>query len=416
MVAINDLPAIEGKQKRYTPKVPEEVIGKEWRLWNLKRKGFINMVTPVNPIMPLAVSGKENCTIRIMRSTQIIDDDDCCQRGAQRVFMELVRGSAIADDSDSKSCYISCRSKSPVHDGSFVSLVSAVGAHEVFEMEYSAVDNSFIFKSWNGYYLHYNETANWLAFNRCSKRIEQGGVFLPVKGRWELLGEEEVDRAHYIADLVEELSTSIFQYYFREIRVLAESHISILKQINASSDNLLCLYPDKSITHLLLLLIKYSAPTEIIAEVVYSWPESVFWKNEESGSMALHEACLLGSEEVIPLVLNANPAAATVNAGKLGLPVEHYLTNSKCNEDVKEILRDAFRRNSSVTGGDGILLVAIASMTYFEKDSTAVEHECDFFRSSYCWGEDSDAVECNIVSYERYAKYKLKKAQKVSST
>jgi len=51
-------------------------------------------------------------------------------------------------------------------------------------------------------------------------------------------------------------------------------------------------------------------------------------------------------------------------------------------------------------------------MAYFEENLNLTTNEQEhFFRFFYCWGEDSEASNYNLKSYERYAKYKLKNAQ-----
>lgn len=82
--------------------------------------------------------------------------------------------------------YLSCRRKCSLTNSCLAEFRSKQGAFEIFTMRFcfSEDGNHFaVFKSFNGFYLHYNETFHTGAFKACTARDENG---LPVKGRWKL--------------------------------------------------------------------------------------------------------------------------------------------------------------------------------------------------------------------------------------
>ena len=87
-----------------------------------------------------------------------------------------------------KTVYISCGS---ILLGGCVShYEDHITPKATFIMRHCEDDDTYTFESWNGYYLHYNETALVIDFKECSQRYPNG---MPVKGRWELrqTNEEE---------------------------------------------------------------------------------------------------------------------------------------------------------------------------------------------------------------------------------
>ena len=91
---------------------------------------------------------------------------------------------AIIDSTSNK--YLSCRRKCLITNSCLAEFRSQQGAFEIFTMQFcfSEDGNHFaIFKSFNGYYLNYNETFYTGAFKACTARDENG---LPIKGRWKL--------------------------------------------------------------------------------------------------------------------------------------------------------------------------------------------------------------------------------------
>jgi hypothetical protein len=86
--------------------------------------------------------------------------------------------------------YLSCRKMCLATRSSLSEYRGKVTMHETFEMFHVELDNSYIFRAYNGLSLFANDTFHTVAFKTCSEH--NGG--LPVKGRWDLLLEEESGR------------------------------------------------------------------------------------------------------------------------------------------------------------------------------------------------------------------------------
>jgi hypothetical protein len=82
--------------------------------------------------------------------------------------------------------YLSCRRKSLISNSCLAEFRSKQGEFEIFTMRFCFSESGrhyAIFKSHNGYYLHYNETFHTGEFKTCKARNANG---LPMKGRWLL--------------------------------------------------------------------------------------------------------------------------------------------------------------------------------------------------------------------------------------
>eukprot|EP00551_Chaetoceros_affinis_P016536 CAMPEP_0203698670 /NCGR_PEP_ID=MMETSP0091-20130426/22580_1 /ASSEMBLY_ACC=CAM_ASM_001089 /TAXON_ID=426623 /ORGANISM="Chaetoceros affinis, Strain CCMP159" /LENGTH=218 /DNA_ID=CAMNT_0050571153 /DNA_START=51 /DNA_END=704 /DNA_ORIENTATION=+ len=79
--------------------------------------------------------------------------------------------------------YLSCGEPSRINDSCpcTYNRSGIISNREIFQMIYCEDDGTYIFKSWNGYYLHYYESTNSIAFTRCKLQING---LPPEKGRW----------------------------------------------------------------------------------------------------------------------------------------------------------------------------------------------------------------------------------------
>ncbi|CAB9509426.1 expressed unknown protein [Seminavis robusta] len=150
--------------------------------WNNKNGSFMDHGL-VNPVLSIAKGGKFR--INCLESAEYIRLAEKSEEPVSlRVTIQCVNSNGMGGG------YISCRREFGGTRSSLAEYRQAVGDYEVFEMIHCDYDNSYIFKAHNGLYLHNNDTYHTVAFKTCSERSEG----LPVKGRWDLLLEEESDR------------------------------------------------------------------------------------------------------------------------------------------------------------------------------------------------------------------------------
>mmetsp|Transcript_32888 Transcript_32888/g.40392 ORF Transcript_32888/g.40392 Transcript_32888/m.40392 type:complete len:231 (+) Transcript_32888:298-990(+) len=153
----------------------EDVIGKEWYFWTIHGESFMGSGA-TNPI--LTTKAGECNKFRIVPV------------GPGGIQNGTIAEVAIEHTSNNgKKTYISCHRPFFVTNSCLAQYRKNIGTFETFIMTYYEIDNSFIFQSHNDYYLHYNETFHTVAFKTCSER-EDG---FPMKGRWELLGTNEMN-------------------------------------------------------------------------------------------------------------------------------------------------------------------------------------------------------------------------------
>ena len=87
--------------------------------------------------------------------------------------------------------YISCGGSWKnwqISDSCHAHYTNQITKKETFLMTHCEDDNTYTFKSYNGYYLHYNEKFLTVAFKRCRRRKQNQ---MPVKGRWSLRQSNE---------------------------------------------------------------------------------------------------------------------------------------------------------------------------------------------------------------------------------
>ena len=89
-----------------------------------------------------------------------------------------------SQNASSQMEYISCGDPSMLYKGScHCSFTREITDRETFLMIYCEDDNTYIFKSWNGFYLKFGKTLNSIMFTTCHTRVGDG---LPITGQWEL--------------------------------------------------------------------------------------------------------------------------------------------------------------------------------------------------------------------------------------
>mmetsp|Transcript_60241 Transcript_60241/g.178497 ORF Transcript_60241/g.178497 Transcript_60241/m.178497 type:complete len:202 (-) Transcript_60241:144-749(-) len=156
------------------------VIDKEWFFWSNYGGSFMGP-GKTNPILTMGTDGEQS-KFRLIRLPETLDTP-----GSNGDTVQVAIEHATTKG---KKRYISCRRRCAVTNSCLAEYRERVGEFETFTMSYCEVDNSFIFQSHNHYFLHFNETFHTVAFKTCSGR-EDG---FPLKGRWDLLGGNEINR------------------------------------------------------------------------------------------------------------------------------------------------------------------------------------------------------------------------------
>ena len=164
-----------------SPKSIASVIDREVYFWS--KHGESYMVPGVaNPLLEKRVGEKSRFIIRKADDEPILDANFAVDPNSVNVSIERAHR-----DGAPTGAYLSCRRKCRLTNSSLAEYRAKVGEFETFVMTYCEADNSFLFRSHNDLFLHYNHKFFSCAFKSCSDR--QGGF--PVKGRWDLLFEDE---------------------------------------------------------------------------------------------------------------------------------------------------------------------------------------------------------------------------------
>jgi hypothetical protein len=153
----------------------DALVNNEWYFWTTHGKSFMGInVNVVDNILlpPLPLTGERNARFLI-----------------EQVSDNIVTIAYIAPGTEVRR-YISCR-KTGVAGHAPAELRRRVTDLEMFVVSYNRRDDSFLFRSHNELYLHYNEITKYVNF---SPLIDKDPNDVPTRVRWNLLKDVEANR------------------------------------------------------------------------------------------------------------------------------------------------------------------------------------------------------------------------------